>query len=301
MYPIRGPETTFFLAAISPISLDPALMENRGTPQQLRTLWEKKNALNKLIQQVDDLSILSEDERELYRERKSRLEDRLQNLGRSKERQETLSREARRLVMKIKEKQEEIYRQEERVQLSQQARRKVDVTTSLRSLFRGFRDQLKSLRRGELEEAINKRFRSLMKSHGLVDRIEVDADFGLHYKDNTGEPVGMANLSTGMKQLAATSLLWALKEVSGRPVPVVIDTPLARMDRVHQENLLKQYYPKAGHQVIVLPTDAELDRDKYSLLTPYIYREYRLENPKGNRTIIVRAPMYDLNEENPHA
>ena len=44
--------------------------------------------------------------------------------------------------------------------------------------------------------------------------------------------------------------------------------------------------------MIVLPTDAELDPGKYALLAPHIYREYRLENPDGDDTVVVPGAMY---------
>lgn len=95
----------------------------------------------------------------------------------------------------------------------------------------------------------------------------------------------MASLSAGMKQLAATALLWALKEASGREVPLIVDTPLGRIDRAHQENLLTRYYPTVGRQVIVLPTDSELDEGKYRVLAPHVFREYHLINDEtGMRT-----------------
>nr|VFJ96990.1 MAG: DNA sulfur modification protein DndD [Candidatus Kentron sp. LFY] len=108
--------------------------------------------------------------------------------------------------------------------------------------------------------------------------------------------MAMASLSAGMKQLMATALLWALKEVSGKEVPLVIDTPLARIDRAHQENLLWRYYPKVGQQVIVLPTDSELDAPKHGLLAPRVYREYRLNNPKGDDTQVIEEAMYPSGE-----
>ena len=74
-----------------------------------------------------------------------------------------------------------------------------------------------------------------------------------------------------MKQLFATSLLWTLKDVSGQFLPVIIDTPLARFDRGHQQSLLTRYYPHAGNQVILLPTDSELDREKYNILKPHTH------------------------------
>ena len=102
----------------------------------------------------------------------------------------------------------------------------------------------------------------------------------------------MGNISAGMKQLVAQSLIWGLKDVAGKEAPVVVDTPLARIDRKHQENLITHYYPKAASQVIVLPTDSELDSEKYALLKPYVYREYRLNNPKGDRTQIEEGGYY---------
>ncbi len=87
----------------------------------------------------------------------------------------------------------------------------------------------------------------------------------------------MGSLSAGMKQLAATSLLWALKTCSGRPMPIIVNTPMARIDKGNQENLLRCYYPTVSEQVILLPTDSEMDERKYNMLKPYIYQEVILK------------------------
>jgi len=47
---------------------------------------------------------------------------------------------------------------------------------------------------------------------------------------------------------------------------------------------LKQYYPHAAQQAILLPTDSELDDRKYALLAPHIYREFCLHNRSGDET-----------------
>ncbi len=100
----------------------------------------------------------------------------------------------------------------------------------------------------------------------------------------------MSSISAGMKQLAATALLWALKDTCGKQLPVIIDTPLGRIDKRHQENLLTRYYPRAAKQVILLPTDSELDERKRDILAPYIYCEYELKNPDGESTKVRRIP-----------
>lgn len=172
---------------------------------------------------------------------------------------------------------------------------RIERARKAQQVFDHYKQRLKETRREQIEAAINKRFKELMSSHGLIDRIEVDADFALTYLDSAGNPVGMANISSGMKQLAAQTLLWALSEAAARKVPIIVDTPLARIDRLNQENLLINFYPKAGEQVIVLPTDSELDQEKYQILLPHICAEFQLANPSGERTVVRSGvPMYPV-------
>lgn len=70
--------------------------------------------------------------------------------------------------------------------------------------------------------------------------------------------------------MVATALLWALKTVSNKNIPVVIDTPLGRLDADNQKSLLVNYYPCVGEQVILLPTDSELDEKIQIAFTAYI-------------------------------
>ena len=134
---------------------------------------------------------------------------------------------------------------------------------------------------------MNEHFKVLMDSNSLIQNIVFDEDYKINYLDSDAKTVGMGNISAGMKQLAAQSFLWALKDVAGMPCPVVIDTPLARIDAGHQKLLITKFYPAAAEQVIVLPTDSELDAAKYALLKPFIAGEFCLSNPKGDSTVVT--------------
>lgn len=132
--------------------------------------------------------------------------------------------------------------------------------------------------RGKIEALINDRFPLLLSDHPLIDRITLDESYTMSFLDSNGRSIGRSSISSGMKQLAATSLLWAMKDAAGIDMPVVIDTPLARIDRINQNNLLRSYYPELSHQVIVLPTDAEIDQTKLEMLRPHIWKEFLLKN-----------------------
>jgi DNA sulfur modification protein DndD len=58
---------------------------------------------------------------------------------------------------------------------------------------------------------------------------------------------------------------------------VIIDTPLGRLDSDHRRNLIENYFPNAGHQVILLSTDTEVDEELYNTLQPHISHCYHLK------------------------
>ncbi|AEF98658.1 DNA sulfur modification protein DndD [Methylomonas methanica] len=186
----------------------------------------------------------------------------------------------------IKPLDEKITELRQQARQSEQGRARIDLLERMQKLLDAYKQKLKEQQRGTLETYFNQHLANLLDSNQLIAETKIDDSFQLHYLDAAGAPVAMSSISAGMKQLAATALLWALKDACGRQLPVIIDTPLGRIDKQHQDNLLTRYYPKAATQVILLPTDSELDERKHRLLEPYIYREFHLRNPDGENTEI---------------
>src|SRR5947209_12954344 len=94
--------------------------------------------------------------------------------------------------------------------------------------------------------------------------------------DAGGTALSRQRLSEGEKQIFAISMLWGLARASARPLPAVIDTAMARLDAAHRRHLVERYFPNASHQVVILSTDTEVDRQYYDLLQPSIARAYHL-------------------------
>ena len=102
----------------------------------------------------------------------------------------------------------------------------------------------------------------LLRKEKLITDVQIDPE--THVVALTGvdgHPLPAKNLSAGERQLLAVALLWGLARAAGQPLPVVIDTPLGRLDGTHREHLLERYFPQASHQVILLSTDTEIDED----------------------------------------
>lgn len=99
--------------------------------------------------------------------------------------------------------------------------------------------------------------------------------------------IDLGRLSKGERQIFILSLYWAIIEMSGKDIPFVIDTPYARIDANHREEISKEFFPKISKQVLILSTDEEINEKYYRILKPNIAREYLLINDENqNRTSV---------------
>jgi DNA sulfur modification protein DndD len=135
---------------------------------------------------------------------------------------------------------------------------------------------------------ITTEFRNLLRKRNLIASVVVDpATYQVLIKDNKQQELPMERLSAGERQLLAISVLSALiKERKGR-FPVVVDTPLARLDQQHRSTLIKRFFATVSHQVVVLSTDKEVDGAAYEALSPFTNAEYSFDfDDEAGRTIV---------------
>jgi DNA sulfur modification protein DndD len=144
-----------------------------------------------------------------------------------------------------------------------------------------------------LSALITESFRFLLRKQTLVERIAVDPEtFAITLFDDSGRAIGKHRLSEGEKQLFAISILWGLARASARPLPCIIDTPMARLDAAHRQNLIERYFPNASHQVIILSTDTEVDRRYYGALQPSVARAFHLNYDERERVTVAEEGYF---------
>lgn len=140
-----------------------------------------------------------------------------------------------------------------------------------------YKIRLQKKKIGTLAETMTKCYKQLANKKNLISRIDMDAvtlDFVYLNADN--QIVPKESLSAGEKQLMVISLLWALAICSKKKLPVIIDTPLSRMDSVHRVALIKTYFPNASDQTIILSTDSEIDKHYYEIMKDTVGDEFTL-------------------------
>lgn len=142
-----------------------------------------------------------------------------------------------------------------------------------------------------LGETITSCYKKLANKKNLIEQITMDPiTLDLTYLNKDGVEVEKTALSAGEKQLMVISILWALAICSKKKLPVIIDTPLSRLDSNHRKSLIQTYFPQASEQTIILSTDSEIDQDYYQLIKENVGDEFTLSyDDESKSTTILKG------------
>lgn len=127
-----------------------------------------------------------------------------------------------------------------------------------------------------LSETVTRIYRALHHKD-QVARIEISREGGATLFSHEGTEIKLPK-SSGESQLFVLALVGALAEVTGYRVPMIIDTPLARLSETHCDNLLQYWASDLGRQVILLVQDKEIGVDEYRELADSVSKTYLLHH-----------------------
>ncbi len=151
------------------------------------------------------------------------------------------------------------------------------LSIKIQNLLEDYALQLKVKKLRLLEEYLLASLGMLLHKENFIEKVKIDQEtFAITLYKKNGDIIPKDILSKGEKQMFAIAVLWALAKTSGKPLPFIIDTPLARLDSEHRENLVTKFFPVAGHQVLIFSTDTEIDQKYFVELSPYISKAYHL-------------------------
>lgn len=170
---------------------------------------------------------------------------------------------------------------------------KLELGDRARAALAAYEARVLERRVASLSEHFVSCFNGLISKKRLLCNVRIDPDtFDIALVGADGVEIPKEALSAGERQIFAISMLWALGKTSGRDLPMIIDTPLSRLDRSHRKSLVSDYVPAASQQVILLCTDSELTPDLDELISPFVARRYEIGVSRGElRTqVMTRVP-----------
>ncbi len=255
--------------------------------REAELLIKRRLRLERETKQIErDLSITPEDDG---------ISQFLGRLRSTTERMAALSEEAKQLESVIAERKRDLEGRRTRRQAISEREAKLEfalddrqrmtrIAGKTRTVMQEFLVRATERKISRLSDLITESFRYLLRKQTMVDRIHIDpASFAITLHNEAGHGLSRERLSEGEKQIFAISILWGLARASAHPLPAIIDTPMARLDAAHRRNLVERYFPDASHQVLILSTDTEVDRQYYQALEPHIARAYHLRYDEKSR------------------
>ncbi|MDR6448356.1 DNA sulfur modification protein DndD [Paraburkholderia terricola] len=247
----------------------------------LKPLLEEAHGLAVQVRQLEGLGqagALTPTERDLFDELQGVMEGCSTQIGRKTEQLRLVEEDILTLGKRIGDIEVEIEKLYEKHHVSKEKADFMDECDAIASVLNQFIVRLRKNKVHLLQEKTFEMYRLLSSRSGLIKDITIDdKTYEVRITDRNGHEIRKSALSAGEKEVFAISLLWGLAQTSELKLPIIIDTPLSRLDSTHRDNIVNNYFPNAGEQVIILSTDTEIDTNYYRSLKPRLSGAASLE------------------------
>ena len=239
----------------------------------LKPLLEEAGNLKVQLRQLEGVvgqaSALTPTERDLFDELQSEMESCSTQIGRKTEQLRLVEEDVLTLDKRITAIEVEIEKLYEKHNVSKEKVDFIEECDAIASVLNQFIVRLRKSKVHVLQEKTFEMYRLLSSRSGLIKDITIDdKTYEVRITDRNGHEIRKSSMAAGEKEVFAISLLWGLAQTSELKLPIIIDTPLSRLDSTHRDNIVNHYFPNAGEQVVILSTDTEIDTSYYRSLKP---------------------------------
>ena len=239
----------------------------------LKPLLDEASSLKAQLRQLEGGAgqggALTPTERDLFDELQSVMESCSTQIGRKAEQLRLVEEEILTLDKRIGAIEVEIEKLYEKHNVSKEKVDFIEECDAIASVLNQFIVRLRKNKVHLLQEKTFEMYRLLSSRSGLIKDITIDdKTYEARITDRHGHEIRKSSMAAGEKEVFAISLLWGLAQTSELKLPIIIDTPLSRLDSTHRDNIVNNYFPNAGEQVVILSTDTEIDTSYYRSLRP---------------------------------
>ena len=141
-------------------------------------------------------------------------------------------------------------------------------------------------RRDQIEEESNRFFRSITNKDAGYESMLIADDFTFGLRAADGTLPNMDQISAGEKQVVAFSFIMGLNQYARAAAPLMIDTPMGRLDTVHRRNLAEAL-SRLPQQVFLFVTDTDLGFGVNEILTERLDAEFEIAHDQATLTSTI--------------
>ncbi len=186
-----------------------------------------------------------------------------------------------------KEEEREIFKDRKNVVLQ----KKLELIDSALRVFHKTSKEIKVLVRSHVEKTTEHNFFALIRKKEAFREVDISETYEVTVRHVKGFNV-IDHLSAGEYMILGLSFMSSLMTISGFKAPVIIDTPLGKIDKEHRDHItakLPQFVE--GTQLILLVTPTEYDDMVETNLGKYLIPEnfYEIQENTANTESMVVA------------
>ncbi|QLK09353.1 DNA sulfur modification protein DndD (plasmid) [Priestia megaterium] len=182
----------------------------------------------------------------------------------------------------------------EDVNLEELQRRYIQVESTIK-VMEQYVSELTVMKATYIKDEFSKMLRQLFRKQDEFGKIEFDINtYTIRLYNDRMQEISIQDRSAGEMQMIASALIWALTKASDLSLPVVIDTPLGRLDSYHRNHLINHYYKELSEQVIILSTDTEITQEYVALMEKNSYKQYMLDYDENKKYTVIRDGYFNF-------
>lgn len=168
------------------------------------------------------------------------------------------------------------------------------ITRTIKTIEQ-FVEQNTKMKANTIREEFSLMLETLFRKKEEFGKIEFDVEtYSIRLYNDQMQEISIQDRSAGEMQMISSALIWALTKVSDLSLPMVIDTPLGRLDSYHRNHLLNYYYKELSEQVIILSTDTEISHEYVDIMQEHSYKQYMLDYNEQKKYTIVRDGYFEF-------
>lgn len=158
-----------------------------------------------------------------------------------------------------------------------------------------YMEEVTTLKAQFIQEEFSNMLKKLFRKQDEFGKIDFDINtYTIRLYNDRMQEISIQDRSAGEMQMISSSLIWALTKASDLSLPIVVDTPLGRLDSHHRQMLIKHYYKDLSEQIIILSTDTEITKEYVDLMKDHSYKQYMLDYDEKRKYTIIRDGYFNF-------
>ena len=172
---------------------------------------------------------------------------------------------------------------------------RLETVDKLHKVIAQFIEKITLLKAKYIRDEFENMLTKLFRKKDEFGKIEFDiSSYTVKLYSTQMQEISIQDRSAGEMQMISSALIWALTKASDLSLPMVIDTPLGRLDSFHRNHLINHYYKELSDQVIILSTDTEITKEYVEFMKEHSYKQYMLDYDEEKKYTVIRDGYFDF-------